>query len=136
MFLARNFLNRTEITKHFKPLPDLSNRLREYNNQIRMSRGPLMRTKIEARVISKRVRRNIIIWYVDKEPILTIWSHDICERIELIYNPPCLEYPKGHFDAYFRRKSESGQIFQIQIMMITICCTMLSKVCVNDEFDM
>ena len=55
-----------EITKHYKPSPDLSNRLIEYNNHIKRPRGPHVRTKIDARVISKRVRRNIIILDAEK----------------------------------------------------------------------
>ena len=98
---ARNFYHKGN-TKHFKPLPDLSNRLGEYYKQIKRSRGPHVRTKIVAQVISKHVRRNIIILDVDKEPILTISSHDIRDSIELIYNPPCPAYPGGHFDAYVR----------------------------------
>ena len=95
-------IHRFEGTKPHKPLPVLSNRLREYYNQIKMSRGPHLRTKIDARVISKQAKLNIIILEVDKEPILTISSHDIHKSIELIYNPPCLQYPGGHFDAYVR----------------------------------
>ena len=107
--LVRDFLYR-EKTNYYKPLPDLSNRLGEYNNQIKRSRGPHVRTKIDAQVISKHVGRNIIILDVDKEPILTISSHDIRDSIDLIYNPPCLEYPEGHFDTYVGGKVKVGRI--------------------------
>ena len=100
VFARYFYFNEIADTLHFKPLPDLSNRLGEYNNQIMSSRGPHVRTKIDAQVISKRVGRNIIILDVDKEPILTISSRDIRDSIELIYNPPCPAYPGGHFDAH------------------------------------
>ena len=122
-----------EKTTHHKPFPDLSNRLREYNNHLNRSRGPHVRTKIDARVISKHVGRNIIILDVDKEPILTISSHGIRDSIELIYNPPCLEYPGGHFDAYVEGKvkverypNEDNEDYDLLYSAI--------KVCVDDEF--
>ena len=85
--------------KH-NPLPDLSTRLKEYNNEMKKSRGPHVQLKTDARMISKHLERNIIILDVNRNVILTISSHDIRESIELIYNPPCPEYPGGHFDAY------------------------------------
>ena len=97
------------IPYHYELLPDFSNRSIEYNNLAKRSRGPHMRTKIDAHVISKHLERNIIILDVDKQPILSISSHDIRDSIELIYNPPCPAYPGGHFDAYVRGKVKFGR---------------------------
>ena len=87
-------------SKQRKPLPDLSSRLKEYNNQMKKSRDPHVPSMIDARILSKYLACNIIILDVDKEPIITISSPDIRDSIELIYNPPCPTYPGGHFDAY------------------------------------
>ena len=45
--------------KH-NPLPDLSTRLKEYNNEMKKSRGPHVQLKTDARMISKHLGRNII----------------------------------------------------------------------------
>ena len=91
-------------------MPDLSTRLKKYNNEMKKSRGPHVQLKTDARMISEHLKRNIIILDVNRKAILTISSHDIRDSIELIYYPPCLEYPGGHFDAYVRW--ESGSKFQ------------------------
>ena len=127
-------IHHRENTNHFKPLPVLSNRLREYNNQIKMSRGPQMRTKIDARVISKHGKCNIIILDVDKEPILTISSHDIQKSIKLIYNPPCPLYPGGYFDAYVKGKVKVARYPTEDIEDCDMLYTAIN-VCVGDEHD-
>ena len=91
-------------SKQRKPLPDLSSRLKKYNIEIETSRGPHAPSKTDARMISKRVKRNIIIMDVDREAILTISTHGIRDSIKLIYNPPCSADPGGHFDAYVEGK--------------------------------
>ena len=96
--------SRVRETKQYELLPDFSSRLIEYNNQQKKSHSPLVKLKTEARVLSKLLNRNIAILDADKEPILTISSHDIRDSIELVYNPPCHEYPEGHFDAHVRGK--------------------------------
>ena len=55
--------------KH-NPLPDLSTRLKEYNNEMKKSRGPHVQLKTDARMISKHLERNIIILDVNREAIL------------------------------------------------------------------
>ena len=85
-----------------------SNRLTEFINQMRKSRGSHVRLKIDARIICKRSARDIIILDVDRETILTIPSYGNHDSIELIYNPPCPLYPGGHFDVYNR-----GEIFKV-----------------------
>ena len=92
------------VAKNSKHLPDLSSRLKELNYQMKISRGSNVRTKTDARLISRCLERNFIILDVDKEAILTISSPDIRDTIELIYNPPCAVYPGGHFDAYIKGK--------------------------------
>ena len=101
-----------------------SNRLSEFINQMRESRGPHVRLKVDARIICKCLARDIIILDVDRETILTIPSYVIRDSIKLIYNPPCPAYPGGHFDAYVRGKWSK---LQVRILMITICFTLLSK---------
>ena len=102
-----------DIQNNQNLVPYLASRSEKYNIQMKKSRGPHDRLKIDARVISKHVKRNIIILDVDKEAILTISSHDIRDSIELIYNPPCPAYPGGHFDAYVRRESGKAPIVNI-----------------------
>ena len=89
--------------KH-NPLPDLSTRLKEYNNEMKKSRGPHVQLKTDARMISKHLKRNIIILDVNREAILTISSPDVRENIELLYYPPCPKYLGGHFVAFDRWK--------------------------------
>ena len=79
-----------------------SNRLSKFINQMRKSRDPHLRSKVDARMICKRHARDIIILDVDRETILTIPSYVDRDSIKLIYNPPCPVYPGGHFDAYVR----------------------------------
>ena len=69
---------------------------------MKKSRGPYVQLKTDARIISKHLKRNIIILDVNREAILTISSHDIRDNIELIYYPPSPLYPGGHFDAYVK----------------------------------
>ena len=115
-------------------VPYLASRAARYNIQMKKLRGPHDRLRIDARVISKRVKRNIIILDVDKKPILTISSHDIRYSIALIYNPPCPLYPGGHFDAYFEGKVEVGRYSNEDIEDYNLLYTAI-KVCVNDEYD-
>ena len=89
-----------EQSRQHEPSPDLSTRLKVYNNQMMKSRGPRVRSKADVKIIAKHLKRNIIILDVNKEPILTISFHDILDSIELIYNPPCPAHPGGYFDAY------------------------------------
>ena len=96
----KKLMKQNTIQYKHKPLPDLSTRLKEYNNEMKKSRGPHVQQKTVARMISKRWERNIIILDSNKEAISTIPSHDIRNSIALIYNPPCPEYLGGHFDAY------------------------------------
>ena len=91
--------NLREKTKQQKPLPYLTSRLREYHNQLKKLGGPRVRSKTDARMLSKHLEHNIILLDVDKDTILTISAPEIRETIELIYNPPCLAYSGGHFDA-------------------------------------
>ena len=77
-----------------------SNRLTEFIDRMRKSRGSYVRLKAEARIMCQLYARDIIILDVDRETILTIPSYDIRDNIKLIYHPPCHVYPGGHFDAY------------------------------------
>ena len=90
--------------ERYKLSPQLSSRLDKYNNQMKKSRGTHVLSKTNARILSKQAKRNLIILDVDTEEILRISSHDIHDTIELIYNPPCPVYPRGHFDAYVKGK--------------------------------
>ena len=84
------------------PLPDLSTRLKEYNNDMKQSRGSHVQLVTDAMMISKHLERNIIILDVNREAILKISSPNIRDSIELIYYPPCLAYPGGRFNAYVK----------------------------------
>ena len=86
---------------------DLSTRLKEYNKEMKQASNMYV---TDARIISKRLKRNISILDVDKNAILTISSHDIRDSIELIYNPPCLGISKRSLRCARRR--ESGHSFR------------------------
>ena len=90
-------------TKQHKPFSDMSSRLREFNNQMKKkTRSPHAPSQTDVIMISKQKKHNIIILDIDKEANLTISSHNIHESIKLIYNPPCSEYPGGHYVAYVK----------------------------------
>ena len=96
----RKLMTQNTIQYRYNPLPDLSTRLKKYNNEMKKSRGPHVQLKTDARMIYKHLKRNIIVLDVNGDTILIISSHDIGCSSELIYNPPCPAYPGGHFDAY------------------------------------
>ena len=91
-------------TGQLERFPLESNRSKIYNNQMKELRGPHVRLKLDARIISKQEKCTLVILDVGKDPILTISSHDIRDSIELVYNPPCSAFPGGHFDAYVKGK--------------------------------
>ena len=94
----------SQNNKQHKPLPDLSSNLKKYNSRMKKSHGPYVSSKTDARLISNHVERNIIVLDDVKQTILTISSHDTRDSVELLYNPPCAAYPRGHFDANVKEK--------------------------------
>ena len=65
-------------------------------------------TETNARLITESYKRNIIILDADKEVIVTFASPKIYRTIQLIYNPPCREFPGGHYDVY-----KDGKVVQV-----------------------
>ena len=113
-----------KLSKRKHKAQDLSNRLKEYNNQMKKSGGSHVKT--DATLFSG-LELNMTILDVDKEVILTISSRDIHKGIELIYNPPCHVYPGGHFNAYIERKvkvvkaSDEGDYYLLNSAMKVAC---------------
>ena len=72
------------------------------------TRELLMRstTETHARLICECFKCNIIILDVDKEVIVTYSSPEYNKTIQLVYNPPCCEFPGGHYDVYKERGSD------------------------------
>ena len=65
------------------------------------TRDLLMRsnTFTDSRLFSESYNRAVIIMDVDRDIIFTCSSPENFETIHLVYNPPCREFPGGHYDV-------------------------------------
>ena len=100
-----DFINRSK-SKYSDIVSRYSSRVRDRKHVISVMRSM---TETNARLTSERnLYRNIIILDVDKEVIVTYSSPECYGTIQLVYNPPCCEFPGGHYNVY-----EDGKVIQV-----------------------
>ena len=94
-------LNTTTIY-HSSACIKLSSRLKEYDKCLKETRCLRMGRISVARMLTKYIKRGIVILDDDQDEILHITCPENRSSIviELKYNPPCRAYPAGYFEAF------------------------------------